>query len=163
MPSPKGAGLVSARRPALLVRPRHPDSAPGADEHDDRVDGLLDTGADVPAVPMWLLEQLGIPIDGGARCMIYSASGPLWAHGAKMGMEIQCNGPWLDIGAVNVIVPDTPWSRDPSVRRPILLGLNGFFDRVRMYIDHSREEFWLELPTGYGGAGLSGAPSRSTS
>ena len=97
---------------------------------------------------MWLLQQMGIPIDKSTRRKIYSVSGQLWAYGAKLGMEIQCNGPWLDIGVVDVLVPDTPWSRDPSVPRPLLLGLNGFFDRARMYIDHSREEFWLELPAG---------------
>ena len=97
---------------------------------------------------MWLLQRLGVPIDRGTRRKVYSVSGPLWAYGARLGMEIQCNGPRLDIGEVDVLVPDTPWSRDPSFPRPLLLGLNGFFDRSRMYIDHSREEFWLELPAG---------------
>ena len=146
VPSLKGTGLAAARRPALLVRPRPAGSAPGLPEHDLLADGLLDTGADASAVPMWLLQQMGIPIDKRTRRRIYSVSGPPWAYGARLGMEIQCNGPRPGIGAVDVLVPDTPWSRDPSFPRPLLLGLNGFFDRSRMYIDHSREEFWLELP-----------------
>ena len=112
------------------------------------VSGQLDTGTDLSAVPMWMLEELGIPLDKKTRRQIYSVSGKLWAYGARLGMAIRCGGTWLDLGAADVLVPDTPWSRDPRVRRPILLGLVGFFDRVRMYIDHSRKEFWLELPTG---------------
>ena len=68
-------------------------------------------------------------------------------------MEIQCGGSWLDIGEADVIVPDTPWSRDPNARRPILLGLNGFFDRVRMCIDHLNEAFWIRLLAAGGAAG----------
>ena len=148
VPSLGGAATATIRRPALLVRLRPANNAPGTAEHDDRIIGQLDTGADASAVPMWLLRQMGIPIDRCTRRKISSVSGPLWAYGARLGMEIQCNGPWLDIGAVDVLVPDTPWSRDPGVPSPLLLGLGGFFDRTRMYIDHSREEFWLELPTG---------------
>lgn len=80
--------------------------------------------------------------------MPYSASGSLWAYGARVGMEILCGGSWLDPCEADVLVPDTPWSRDPAVRRPILLGLDGFFDRARMHIGHSRWEFRLDLPTG---------------
>ena len=145
-PSVKGDSLASARQPALAVRTRPADAAPGQGKRAFRADGRLDTGADASAVPMWLLQRLGVPIDRGTRRKVYSALGPLWAHGARLGMEIQCNGPRPGIGAVDVLVPDTPWSRDPSFPRPLLLGLNGFFDRSRMYIDHSREEFWLELP-----------------
>ena len=96
---------------------------------------------------MWMLCQLGIPIDEGTRQMIYSASGTFWAYRARLGMEILCGSSWIDIGVANVLVPDTQWSRDPAARRPILLGLDGFFDKTRMFIDHSREVFWLELPT----------------
>ena len=87
----------------------------------------------------------------GTRRKIYSVSGPLWAYGASPDMEINCDGPWLDTGAENVLVPDTPWSRDPAARRPLLLGLNGFFNKFPMSIDHSREVFWLKLPAAGGG------------
>ena len=99
-------------------------------------------------MPIWLLRRLGIPLDKKTRRQIYSVSGKLWAYGATVGMEILCGGSWLDLGAADVLVPDTLRSRNPRVRSPLLLGLNGFFDRVRMYIDHPRKEFWLELPTG---------------
>ena len=144
-----GSGIpAAARLPALAVRTRHPNNPPGPATHTFRADGQLDTGASASAVPMWMLRRLGIPLDKKTRRQIYSVSGKLWAYGARVGMEILCGGSWLDLGTADVLVPDTPWSRDPAVRRPLLLGLGGFFDKVRMYIDHSRGEFWLELPTG---------------
>ncbi len=100
----------------------------------------------MPAMPMWLLQDRGIPIDKGTRHKAYSASGLFWAYYAMVGMEIQCYEAWFDIGVSKVIVPDTPWSRDPDIGHPLLLGLNGFFDRARVYIDHSNEEFWIGLP-----------------
>ena len=121
------------------------NSLPGQSMRHVQADGLLDTGADVPAMPMWLLQQRGILIDKSTRHRAYSASGPFWAYYAMVGMEIQCNGAWFDIGVSKVLVPDTAWSRDPSIAHPLLLGLNGFFDRVRVYIDHSNEEFWIGL------------------
>ena len=139
---------TAARLPALAVRIRPANAPPGLDERVVRSRGQLDTGATASAVYMWMLWQLGIPIDEGTRQMIYSASGTFWAYRANLGMEILCRRSWLDIGVANVLVPDTPWSRDPGAHRPLLLGLNGFFDKTRMCIDHSREVFWLELPTG---------------
>ena len=106
-----------------------------------------------------MLEELGIPLDKKARRQIYTVSGKLWAYGARLGMEIRCGGTWLDIGEAEVLVPDTPWSRDPRVRRPILLGLDGFFDRVRMCIDHSSETFWIGLLAA-GGAAAGGYAER---
>ena len=140
---------MTARLPALLIRPRLASAPPGPGEHDARLRGQLDTGAKMSALPMWLLWQMGVPIDKCTRTMIYGVSGPLWAYIAKVGMEILYRGSWLDIGVSNVFVPDTPWSRDPTASYPILLGLNGFFNKVRVCIDHSQEEFWLELPRGW--------------
>ena len=145
--------MASARLPALLVRLRPAGRAPGLPEHDLLVEGQLDTGAYVSAVHIWLLRRSGILIDESTRHMVYGASGPFWAYSAKIGIEIMCDRTWVDIGVANVLVPDTPWSRDPNIRRPILLGLGGFFDRVQMCIDHSREEFWLRLPQ-TAGAGI---------
>ena len=146
VPSAGSTGLALVRKPALLVRPRTPNSDPGLAGPDILADAVLDTGADAPAAPFWLFQELGIPIDEGTRRKMHSASGQFWAYAAQLGMEILCGRSWIDIGVANVLVPDTKWSRDPSARRPLLLGLDGFFDRVNMYINHSREEFWLELP-----------------
>ena len=148
VPSLGSGASAAVQLPALAVRLRPPNNAPGPTWCVARARGQLDTGAAASAVPIWLLRRLGIPLDKKTRRQIYSVSGKLWAYGARVGMEILCGGSWLDLGESDVLVPDTPWSRDPRVRRPLLLGLNGFFDKVRMYIDHSRGEFWLELPTG---------------
>lgn len=142
----KGGGIATVRRPALAVRARHPDRAPGEAEISIRADAWLDTGADASVMPMWLVQQAGIPIDKGARRKAYSVSGTLWAYGARVGLEVRRGDSWLDIGVSEVLVPDTAWSRNPDVRRPPLLGPCGFFDRVRMCIDHLQKEFWIRMP-----------------
>lgn len=145
-----GGAPATARLPALLVRPRLASAPPGPGKYDARLRGQLDTGAKASALPMWLLWQMGVPIDKGTRTMIYGVSGTLWAYIARVGMEILYRDSWLDTGVSNFLVPDTPWPRDTAASHPILLGLSGFFDRVRVCIDRSREEFWLELPAGLG-------------
>ena len=86
---------------------------------------------------------------------------PLAAYSAKVGTEIECNGTWLDIGVSEVFVPDTPWSRDPRIVRPLLLGLDGFFDRIHMCIDHSKKEFRISVPgNGLGASGPGSRPAR---
>lgn len=132
--------------------------------HGTQAVGLLDTGAKVSAVPIWLLQRQGVPLDEGTRRIICGISGPLWAYSAGVGMGILCRGSWLDIGMSDVLVPDTPWSRDPSAHYPPLLGLNGFFGRVRMCIDHSTKAFWIGLPAAGGGEGVQSdaPPHRAT-
>ena len=77
VPSLDGAGLATVRRAALEVRLRPPGSAPGQSEHSYRADGQLDAGADVSTAPMWLLQELGVPIDRGTRRKIYGVTGEL--------------------------------------------------------------------------------------
>ena len=153
MPPLEGGAAGDARLPALMIRPRPAGTLPGPPKHVIQALGQLDTGATSSAVPIWLLRRLGIPLDKKTRRQIYTVSGKLWAYSVRLGMEIQCGGSWFDIGEADVIVPDTPWSRDPNARRPILLGLNGFFDRVRMCIDHLNETFWIRLLAAGGAAG----------
>lgn len=60
--------------------------------HTIEYNGILDTGADASVMPMWLLRRAGIPLDKKTRREVYSVSGPLAAHSAKVGTEIECNG-----------------------------------------------------------------------
>ena len=83
----KGGGIATVRRPALAARARHPDRAPGEAEISIRADAWLDTGADASVMPMWLVQQAGIPIDKGAKRKAYSVSGTLWAYGARAGWK----------------------------------------------------------------------------
>lgn len=145
VPSLEGDSTATARLPALMIRPRPAGTLPGPPKHVIQALGQLDTGATSSAVPIWLLRRLGIPLDKKTLRQIYTVSGKLWAYSVRLGMEIQCGGPWFDIGEADVLAPDTPRSRDPAARYPILLGLSGFFDRVRMCIDHSSETFWIRL------------------
>ena len=145
----KGGKVASGRRPALRTLVRHPGSAPGSDSRRAfEAYGVLDTGADAPVMPMWSLRRLGIPLDKKSKREVYGVSGPFWSYSAKVGLEIECGGRWLDVGTARVHVPDTPWSRNPHTVLPLLLGLNGVFDRIHMCIDHSREAFRIGIPNG---------------
>lgn len=123
--------------------------------HTIEAHGILDTGADTSVMPMWLLRRLGIQLDKKTRREVYSVSGPLWSYGAKVGLEIECGGRWLDIGVAEVNFPDAPWSRNHLYVRPFLLGLDGFFNNIHMCIDHSKKEFWISVPGARRGVGAS--------
>ena len=144
----RGGKVASVRRPALRTRVRHPASAPGSDSrHALEAYVVLDTGADAPVMSMWPLRRRGIPLDKKSRREVYGVSGPFWPYSAKVGIEIEYDGRWLDIGAAKAYVPDTAWSRNPHTVLPLLLGLNGVFDRIHMRIDHSREVFRIGIPS----------------
>ena len=115
---------------------------------------VLDTGATVSSVPMWLLEQLGISVDEGSRRTVFGAGGDFDAHAVKVGVEIDHNNGWFDIGVVDALAPDTPQSRDPKFRLPFLLGRRGFFDRFDTCFSESERAVWLRRVGGWpqGGA-----------
>lgn len=145
----KGGKVASGRRPALRTRVRHPASGPGSDsKHAFEACGVSDTGADAPVMPMWSLRRLGIPLDKKSKREVYGVSGPFWSYNAKVGLEIECDGRWFNVGTAMVYAPDTLWSRNPHTALPLLHGLNGVFDRIHMCIDHAREVFRIGIPNG---------------
>ena len=105
--------------------------------------GILDSGASMSAVPLWLVCKLGIPVDRESKRTMYSASDRFEAFEVDIGMDMRYGGRWLDMGAIRVVVPDTARSRDQGFQCPILLGLDGFFDRFEVYISHAKKRFWL--------------------
>ena len=106
--------------------------------HTIEAHGVLDTGADTSVMPMWLLRRLGIQLGKKTRREVYSVPGPLWSYGAKVGLEIECGCRLPGIGVAKANFPDAPWSRNHLCVRPLLLGLDGFFDNIRMCIDHTK-------------------------
>ncbi len=108
--------------------------------------GVIDSGACTAAVPLWMLEKLGIV--EGARVSGYGASGYLRAYKARVGMEIYHDGRWQDLGTVDAIAPDTEESRNPNSGYP-LLGLVGFFARLGVCIDHAAETFQVGRAGGW--------------
>ena len=135
----EGGGLTPTMPPALRVKTRLHDRMPwAADTVKAHTLGVIDSGACTTAVPMWMLEKLGIV--EGSKVSGYGASGYLRAHKARIGMEIYHDGRWQDLGTVDAIAPDTKESRNPNSGCP-LLGLAGFFDRLGVCIDHAAETF----------------------
>lgn len=104
---------------------------------------MLDTGASASSVPLWSLDQMGITADKKSRQMVFGAGGPFPAYVAKIGLEIEHDEKWLDIGVVSALVPDTKWSADPRYQLPFLLGRCGFFDKFDMYVSETQRAVWL--------------------
>ena len=137
-------GITYDMRPALRVRARMPGSMPwDANASKAYAVGVIDSGAFATSVPMWMLDRLGIVAEDRAEAPAYSASGRFRAHRARLGMDIYHGERWQDLGTVDVIAPDTEGSRNPESEFPILLGLDGFFDRFTVCIDHGAETFQL--------------------
>ena len=104
---------------------------------------MLDSGASMSVVPLWLIHKLGIPVREESKRVMYSVSGILEAYEVDIGIDMQYGSRWLDLGTVKAVAPDTAWSRDPEAHRPFLLGLSGFFDRLDVSISHAKRLFWL--------------------
>ena len=110
-----GGGLVATAWPALWVRTRPHDHTPWATGTVEvYAFGVIGSGAFVTAVPMWMLDKLGIAAGERTEASAYSASGQLRAYKTMIGTEISHGGRWQDLGTVNVIAPDTEWSRNPK-------------------------------------------------
>ena len=105
--------------------------------------GVMDTGANVSAVPMWAARRLGIVLNKESRQPAFGASGTFEAYRVKINVEAKLGGRWVDIGIVAALVPDTEPSRDPASRVPFLLGRIGFFDKYSACFDEAEKVAWL--------------------
>ena len=128
--------------PIVLINVRNPSAAGGGKEV-MRARGVMDTGANVSAVPMWAARRLGIALNKESKQPAFGASGTFEAYRVKIGVEAKLGGRWVDIGTVEALVPDTGPSRDPSSRVPFLLGRFGFFDKYRACFDEAEKVAWL--------------------
>lgn len=143
-----GGGLAPVMLPAIRIRARPHDRMPWTTGIvKAHAVGIIDSGAVRSAIPMWMLDKLGIATD--TMVPAYSASGQLRAYKTMIGMEINHNNRWQDLGAVDVLVPDTEGSRIPYSGFNPLLGLDGFFDRLSVCIDHSARTFQLGRAGGW--------------
>ena len=128
--------------PMILINVRSPRAAAGGKEV-MRARGVMDTGANVSAVPMWAARRLGIALNKESRQPAFGASGTFEAYRVKINVEAKLGGRWVDIGIVAALVPDTEPSRDPASRVPFLLGRIGFFDKYSACFDEAEKVAWL--------------------
>ena len=149
------AAIARAMAPAILINVRNPVSAAAGSEEVVRAKGLLDTGAGVSAMPLWAAEQLGIALDKESLQPAFGASGGFEAYSVRASIEAQMGGSWMDVGIVEVLVPDTGPSRNPDSRVPFLLGRDGFFYRYGACFDEAEKVAWLRR-TGAPAAGAAG-------
>lgn len=154
MEIPAETGPSHASSPAIFIRIR-PFNIDPADARNCMVQAkaLLDTGASVSSVPMWSLDKMGIVVDEGSRRAVFGPSDAFYAYDIKIGVEIEHNEGWLDIGIISAVVPDTKQSHDPRFRIPFLLGRRGFFDKFDMCISESQKAVWLHKIGGWPQAG----------
>lgn len=146
----RGGGRKPVMLPAIRVRARPHGRMPwGTGVAKVHTVGMIDSGASATTIPAWMLDRLGIAADEGSRVPAYSASGHLSAHVARIGMDIRHNGRWHDLGVVDVLAPDTAESRNPDSGLPILLGRDGFFDRLGVCLDHAGKTFQIGRAGGW--------------
>lgn len=136
--------------PALPIMVRNPVPSASATVR-VTADGMLDTGAAVPAIPLWAILHMGIAVDDKATKPAFGVSEKFIAYRTKVGVEVMYDGNWVDIGVIDVLAPDTPSSRDPTANTPFLLGRNGFFDKFNMCIDEPNKAVWIRRAAGGGG------------
>ena len=144
---PGDAGNATTLAPIVLINVRNPGAISDS-EQVVQARGVMDTGANVSAVPMWAAEQLGIALNKESRQPAFGASGTFEAYRVKINVEAKLGGRWVDIGTVAALVPDTEPSRDPASRVPFLLGRIGFFDKYSACFDEAEKAVWLRRVDG---------------
>ena len=117
--------------------------------------GLVDTGASVPVVPLWAVRKLGIAVDEKDRQPSLGAAGGFASHMVRVGILVRIGGRWLDIGVVAALSPDTESSRQESAHMPFLLGRNGLLDKFSVCFDERDRAMWIRR------AGCGGGPRRA--
>ena len=101
-----GADIARAMAPAVPINVRNPGAAAAGSEEVVRAKGLLDTGAGVSAMPLWAARRLGIALDKESLQPAFGASGGFEAYSVRASIEPQMGGSWIDVGIVEVLVPD---------------------------------------------------------
>ena len=130
--------------PAIPIRVRHPrTTAPLGAANTVQVRAVIDTGANVSAVPLWAANYLGIEVGDADRQTAIGAGGRIDAYRVEVGMDVRIDGRWLDTGIITALAPDTDWSRRREARLPFLLGRNGFLDKFNACFDEPDRAVWL--------------------
>ncbi len=103
---------------------------------------LIDTGADICAVPAWIAIALGHDLKAGATSSIGTGNGHSDAYRHTMNIEIFkiSHAGTQDPNTVVHRIPDTPITcmQNLSV---VLLGVNGFLQNFKLTIDYPRSNF----------------------
>ena len=140
------ASVTTALAPAILTNVRNPNAGGGGKVMQAK--SVMDTGANVSAVPMWAARRLGIALNKESKQEAFGASGTFEAYRVKISVEAKLGGRWVDIGTVAALVPDTGPSRDPASRVPFLLGRIGFFDKYSACFEETKKVAWLRRVDG---------------
>lgn len=130
--------------PALTIRVRVADPQARASRCREIINrGVLDTGAAMSMMPMWAAHELHLDLDGESKRLMASASEWTDVYQTTVGLDIIYNEKWIEVGNIDMVVPDTELSSDPVNRQPFLLGRGDFFKKFQMFIDESKKEVWL--------------------
>ena len=119
---------------------------------------MVDTGASVPVVPLWAVQDMGIAVHEKDRQPALGAGGGFASYMVRVGICVLIGDSWRDIGIVGALSPDTEPSRQRSARMPILLGRNGFLDKFSVCFDERDGAMWIRGAGCGGGNGVSLRP-----
>lgn len=138
------AATASTHVPAVAIRARAvgPQTQAGRRREITSI-GIIDTGATMSMMPGWAANKLRLNLDEESKRRVLSVSDWFDAYQTVFGLEISNNGEWVEVGDINVVVPDTELSKDTVQRHPFLLGRGDFLEKFQMYMDESKREAWL--------------------
>ena len=136
------------------------EAAPPHATNTVRGPGLVDSGACVPAVPLWAVRKLGIAVDEKDRQPSFGAGSGFDTYRIRVGIHVLIGDTWLDIGVVGAMSPDTEPSRRRSSRLPLLLGRNGFLDKLARALTSATARCGFAGPAAAAGPGVRRAGRR---
>lgn len=127
------------KRPKIEIAIRKsPDPVDALSNPELRVDGLVDSGADISFIPRRVAEIIRLRLDDATTKKTTSASEEFSTYRTTMYMEIIYKKKRVEVGEVEVAVPKTDRNVE-NAEEYILIGRCGFFDKYRITFDDAKE------------------------
>ena len=104
-----------------------------------RTFGLVDSGADVSFIPRGIAKILCLDLDNATIKATESASGEFKTYRTSMYLEIIYKKHRVDVGVVNVVVPQTDHTTK-DLERQILIGRRDFFDKYKITFNEADKQ-----------------------
>ncbi len=133
----------AVKRPRIeIVMRKSRDPVSASTNPEFRTFGLVDSGADISFIPRSIAEILRLDLDDATIKTTEGASGEFNTYRATMYLEAVCKEHRVDVGMVDVAVPQTDQiTRD--LGRHILIGRNGLFDKYEIMFNEASKTISL--------------------
>ena len=144
MESPTASGkVVYTLAPAIPIRVWNPAVALPDDSDMVLSMTVIDTGATMPSVPMWGVQEMGIALSEDDKHPAFGVGWKMDAYHVQLRTEAWIGRYWVDMDVVTALSPDTEWSRRRDANPPFLLGRDGFLNKFNVCFDEPNKAMWL--------------------